>query len=116
MMAALEGPIRVGGDERERKERRRQALDDDLCNGWDEPPQPALLPRRDERTHAVVVDDGGACAREGEPASRALTAPTDRPRRRAAAAFALRPAQARQREVAASTQLRPTGTADDAAL
>lgn len=94
MVAALDAPIAVGGNERERVhpwslDRRR----DDVCRLVGEPPQPVLLPGRDERTHRAQVRDGGARGGEREPPAGALEATGDGPGGGRAAPFAARTAK-----------------------
>ena len=85
--------------------------DDELGGQARDPPEPALLPGRDERTAGAVVGDRGAGGGEGEPPAGALPAPLHRPGGRAAAARAQRAPQdeqaARGRSAQRSSSPRP---------
>lgn len=115
-MAALEGTVRVGWNERERQLGRGQAFDHDLREVREESAEPAFLPRRDDRTHAFVVGDGGACPGERQAPSRAFAAAMHRPCGGSPTAFAPGSAQARERKAALVAELYAPGAADDAPL
>src|SRR5207302_10804947 len=67
MVAALAAAASVGRDERhELGLRWRQPLGDERRGVVGDPAQPALLPARDEPTHALVVCDRRASLREAE--------------------------------------------------
>lgn len=115
-MAALEGTVAVSRHERERQFGRGQAFDHDLREDRDETAEPAFLPRRDERTNAFVVGDGGACVGERQAPPRALAAALHRPRGGSPATLALRSAHARERKAALVAELHATQPANDTTL
>src|ERR687887_1339285 len=68
MVAALEAAVAVGREEAESEDvRPRHGLDDELRGERRQPPQPALLPGRDDRPDRAVVEDRGARRRKREP-------------------------------------------------
>src|SRR5581483_1647973 len=74
----------------------RHRLREDLACDRGEPAEAAVLPGADDGAHRIVVRHRGPCAREGEPAARALPAPGDGPGGRGPAARAQRRRQTRK--------------------
>jgi hypothetical protein len=94
MVAALDAPVAVGRDERQRTGSGPfDRLDDHVCRLFGELPQSAVFPCSDERAHRSAVGDGGTRGGEREPAARALEAALDGPRGGRAAAGTARTAQ-----------------------
>jgi hypothetical protein len=83
VVAPLERPVGVRRDVGDGvRTRPRHHLGYDRARVIGEAPEPALLPRRDERLRAGVVRDRGASGGEREPPRRALAAPRNGPCRR----------------------------------
>ena len=92
--ASLPGTLGVARNVREHVHvRDRDDLGDELGGYRGETPLPALLPGTDERPRAAFVHEGGARAREREPAPRAFGAALHGPGAGRAAALADRGAQ-----------------------
>jgi hypothetical protein len=116
MMAATETPVAVRGDEHHRiGVRAGDSVADDIRGNLGEPPEAALLPRRDQRGDRVFICHRGPCGGERDPPPGAFTAPGDRPQRRCAAARTVGAEQEWERNPAAVAEIRTQAGAGHAA-
>lgn len=117
VMAALQPPVGIGGDERQAVGvAPRQGVRDDRGRPPGESAQAALLPRADDPPNGRVVFDGTTRAGEGQAPPGALDAAEKRPRSRRAAAGAQGRNEPPQRRCARGAHLRAGTAADEAAL
>ncbi len=108
MVAAAHAPVAVRRDERYAVGGRAgETVGDDLRRELGQPPEAALLPRGHDRWDRRLVCHGRARGGEREPPARALTAPPHGPRRRRAAALAVRAEQERKRGPASGQRSSP---------
>ena len=116
MVAALEQPLAVRRDERQRVcFGRRDRLDDEVRGRRGDVPKAVLLPAADDGSYGLVVRDGRARGRERNSTTRAFRAAGDRPFRGAAATLAERRADPRQGLEAARAHERAAAPAREAA-
>ncbi len=116
-MSAHEPAIRIARDEHDtRNLRSRQRLTDDGRCPAGEPAQTAFLPGGHDRSQAVVIGQGRAGPREGEPPSRALATTLNGPGGRRPATLAERRLDATERRGATVADLRSGKKAEETPL
>lgn len=116
MMTATEAPVAVRRDEHHRIGVRAGDRVADHVRGYlGQPPEAALLPRRDQSGDRVFICHRGPGGGEREPPPRAFTAPGDWPQRRRAAPCTVGAEQEWERNPAASAEIRTQAGAGHAA-
>ena len=114
-MAPCEPAVAVAGNERnDISDRPRHRGDDETGRHGCQVASAALLPRGDEGTGAVLIDERGACACKCQPAAAALGAAANGPRPRRPTAFTARGEAPHETREAGSTD-RGADPATDAA-